>query len=171
MFKNYQKLATTVNNSDGGKAKVEGIGDVDVEARDTKGVLHKLTFEKVLDVPEYKTNLISVSSLVRKQHELIQTKAKSVLKFRSKESFRLIRRGKLFFLPYRKENKHHFSNLSGSTCQAKLWHKRLGYLNFRDVANTTDEASHLQIFVKLVLWEKFRKNLFQKRAITKQLKN
>ena len=34
-FKNYQKLATKVNNSDGGKEKVEGIGDVDVEARDT----------------------------------------------------------------------------------------------------------------------------------------
>ena len=43
-FKNYQKLETTVNNPDGGKTKVEGIGDVDVEARDTKGVLHKLTF-------------------------------------------------------------------------------------------------------------------------------
>ena len=45
-FKNYQKLETTVNNPDGGKTTVEGIGDVDVEARDTNGVLHKLTFEK-----------------------------------------------------------------------------------------------------------------------------
>ena len=145
-FKNYQKLETTVNNPDGGKTKVEGIGDVDVEARDSKGVLHKLTFEKVLHVPEYKTNLISVSSLVQKQHELFHTKAKSVLKLRSKESFRLISRGKLFFLPYRKEKKHHFSNLSGGTCQAKLWHKRLGHLNFRDVANTTDEASQASDF-------------------------
>ena len=145
-FKNYQKLETTVNNPDGGKTKVEGIGDVDVEARDTKGVLHKLTFEKVLHVPEYKTNLISASSLVQKEHELFHTKAKSVLKLRSKESFRLIRRGKLFFLPYRKEKRHHFSNLSGGTCQAKLWHKRLGHLNFRDVANTTDEASQASDF-------------------------
>ena len=32
-FKNYQKLETTVNNPDGGKTKVEGIGDIDVEAR------------------------------------------------------------------------------------------------------------------------------------------
>ena len=145
-FKNYQKLETTVNNPDGGKTKVEGIGDVDVEARDTKGVLHKLTFEKVLHVPEYKTNLISVSSLVQKQHELFHTKANSVLKLRSKESFRLIRRGKLFFLAYRKENKHHFSNFSRGTCQAKLWHKRLAHLNFRDVANTTDEASQASDF-------------------------
>ena len=104
-------------------------------------MLHKLTFEKVLHVPEYKTNLISVSSLAQKQHELFHTKSKSVLKLRSKESFRVIRRGKLFFLPNRKENKHHFSNFSGGTCQAKLWHKRLGHLNFRDVANTTDEGS------------------------------
>ena len=117
-----------------------------MEARDTKGVLHKLTFEKVLHVPEYKTNLISVSGLVQKQHELFHTKTKEVLKLRSKENFRLIRRSKLFFLPYRKENKHQFSNLSGGTCQAKLWHKRLGYLNFRDVANTTDKASQASDF-------------------------
>ena len=145
-FKNYQKLETTVDNPDGRKTKVEGIGDVDVEARDSKGVLHKLTFEKILHVPEYKPNLISVSSLVQNQHELFHTKSKSVLKFRSKESFRLIRRGKLFFLPYRKENTHHFSNLSGGTCQAKLWNKRLGHLNFRDVANTTDETSQASDF-------------------------
>ena len=84
-FKNYQKLETTVNNPDGGK-KVEGIGVVDVEAQDTKGVLHKLTFEKVLHVSEYKTNLNSVSSLVQKQHELFHTKADSVLKLRSNKT-------------------------------------------------------------------------------------
>ena len=134
-------------------------------------MLHKLTFEKVLHVPEYKTNLISVSSLVQKQHELFHTKAKSVLKLRSKESFRLIRRGKLFFLPYRKENKHHFSNLSGGTCQAKLWHKRLGHLNFRDVANTTDEASQASDFCETCALGKISKKPVPKRAITKQLKN
>ena len=105
-----------------------------------------MNFEKVLHVPEYKTNLISVSSLVQKQHEVFHTKSKSVLKLRSKESFRLIRRGKLFFLPYRKKNKHHSSNLSGGTCQAKLWHKGLGHLSFRDLANTTDEASQASDF-------------------------
>ena len=125
MVGNYQKLQTTVNNPDGGKTKVRGIGDVDVEAQDTKGVLHKLTFEKFLHVPEYKTNLVSVSSLVQKQHELFHTKTRSVLKLRSKESFRVMRRGKLLFLPYRKENKHHFSNVSGDPYQAKFWHKKL----------------------------------------------
>ena len=73
-YKNYHKLETTVNNPDGGKTKFGGLGDVDVEARDTKGVLHKLTFEKVMHVPEYKTNLISVSSLIEKQHKIFQTK-------------------------------------------------------------------------------------------------
>ena len=89
-FKKNEKLETTVNNPDGGK-EFEGLGDPDVEARNTKGMLHKLTFKKVLHVPEYKTNLISDSSLVQKQHELFHTKAKSVLKLRSRESFRLIR--------------------------------------------------------------------------------
>ena len=51
LFRNYQKLETTVINSDAGKTRVEGIGDVDMEAQDTKSVLHKLTFEEVLYVP------------------------------------------------------------------------------------------------------------------------
>ena len=72
--------------------KVEEIVNVDVEARDTKDVLHKTTFETVLHVPEYKTNLFSFSSLVQKQHKIFHTKARSVLKFRSKEIFKLIRR-------------------------------------------------------------------------------
>ena len=49
--------------------KVEEIVNVDVEARDTKDVLHKTTFETVLHVPEYKTNLFSFSSLVQKQQK------------------------------------------------------------------------------------------------------
>ena len=51
-FKNYQKCETTVNNPHGGKTKIEGLTDVDEEARDTKGALNKVTFEKVLHVPE-----------------------------------------------------------------------------------------------------------------------
>ena len=80
------------------------------------------------------------------QQELFHTKAKSVLKLRSKERFLLIRRSKLFYLLYRKENKHHFSYLSGGTCQAKLWLKRPGHLNFRDVAITTVEVSQASDF-------------------------
>ena len=80
-FKNYQKRETTVNNPDGGKTKVEGIGDVDGEARDTKPVLCKLTYEKVLHVPEYKTKLISVSRFVQKQHGLFQKQHCMPVKF------------------------------------------------------------------------------------------
>ena len=74
-FEKYQKLETTVKNPDGGKTKVERVGDVDVEARDVKGVLHKLTFEKVLHVPKFKTYFIPGSGFVQNQHELFHTKA------------------------------------------------------------------------------------------------
>ena len=67
--------------------------------------------------------------------------SKATWTIRTKESFRLIRRAKLIFLPYRKESNHHFSNLKGGMCQAKFWHEGLGPLNFRDVANTADEVS------------------------------
>ena len=80
-----------------------------------------------------------------------------MLKLRSKESFRLIRRGELFFLPYIKEKRHHFSNLSGGTCQAKLWHKRLGDSKFRDVENTTDEASQASDFCETCVLGKILK--------------
>ena len=39
-FNKHQPLETTVYNKYGGKTKVEGLGHV--EARDNKGVLHKL---------------------------------------------------------------------------------------------------------------------------------
>ena len=90
---------------------------------------HKLTSGKNLQVPEYKAFLVSVSVLIQKQHELFHKKTKSVLTLRSKESFRLIKTGKLFFLPFENESNHFFS-----------WHKRLENLNFRDVANTKSEA-------------------------------
>ena len=47
-FKHYQKPETKLSNQEGVKTKVEGKGDVDVDARDTDGVVHKLTFEKIL---------------------------------------------------------------------------------------------------------------------------
>ena len=53
-FKKYQKPETTVNNPDGGKTKVEGISDVDEEARHTKCVLFKMTFEKIQHVAKCK---------------------------------------------------------------------------------------------------------------------
>ena len=54
-FVNHQKLDTIFINPDGGKTKVEGIRDIDVEARDTKDVQQKkLTSENVLHVQEYK---------------------------------------------------------------------------------------------------------------------
>ena len=63
----------------------------------------------------------------------------------------------MFFLPYRKEDKHHFSNLCGGTCQAKLWHKRLGHLNFRDVAITTYKTSQASDFCETCVLGKISK--------------
>ena len=64
LFQNYQKLETTLNTSMQGKQKIEGMGDVDLEARETKGGLNNLTFEKSLHI-QYKTKLISSSNLAQ----------------------------------------------------------------------------------------------------------
>ena len=41
----------------------------------------------------------------------------------------------------KRKKRQHLSNLRVGTCQAKFWNKSFGHLNFRDVANTTDEVS------------------------------
>ena len=86
-------------------------------------MLHKLTFEKVVQVPEYKTNLNLDSSLVKKQHELFHPKAESVLKLRNLENFRLIKTGNLLFLPQKKNL--YFTNLSGAHVKKNCGTKEL----------------------------------------------
>ena len=111
-FKNYQKLETTVYNPDVGKTEIDGKGDVDVEARDNKGVLHKLTSGKILHVPEYKIILISVSHLFHNQHELFHTKAKSFLKTQKQRKPETYKKKQIVLLNVqKKEDKHHLFEL------------------------------------------------------------
>ena len=50
-----------------------------------------------------------------------------------------------------------FKLKEGGKSQAKLWHKRLGHLIFRDLANTTDEVSQALGFCETFALEKISK--------------
>ena len=88
-----------VTNPDGGNTKVLGIGEVEVLAKDVKGCTKPLILKKALYVPGYRTNLISVSSIIDNGHKVVHEKKNSYLCLKIKKNFPITGRGNLFFLP------------------------------------------------------------------------
>ena len=84
-FKSLRELDTTVTNADGGNTKVLGIGEVEILAKDVKGRNKPLILKKTLYVPEYRTNLISVSSIIDNGHKVVHEKKRSFLCLKSNE--------------------------------------------------------------------------------------
>ena len=135
-FKSIREIDTTVTNPDGGNTKVLGIGEVQVLAKDVKGRTKPLILKRALYVPGYRTNLISVSSIIDNGHKVVHEKKNSYLCLKSKEKFPITRKGKLLFLLTTPKEKHHFANLSGGSNETELWHKRMSHLNYRDLNNS-----------------------------------
>ena len=106
-FRSIREMDTTVTNPNVCNTKVLGKEEVEVLVEDVKGRTKPL----ILNVPECRTNLISLSSIIDKGHKVVHEKKKSFLCLKIKEHFPITKRGKLFFclLP----QKNHFANLSG----------------------------------------------------------
>ena len=134
-FKTIIAIDTTVTNQDGGNAKVVGIGEIEVLARDVNGFTKSLVTKKTIYVPRYRTNLISVSSIIDNGHKVVYEREYSYLCRKSKDNFLNTRKGKLMFLPMTSKEKYHFANLSAGSNETELWHKRMGHLNYRDLKN------------------------------------
>ena len=135
-FNRIREIDTTVTNPDGGNTKALGIGEVEVSAKDVKGRTKPLILKKALYVPGYRTNLISVSSIIDNGHKVVHEKKNSYLCLKSREKFPITRNGKRFFQPTTPKEKHHFANLSGGSNETELWHKRMGHSNYRDLKNS-----------------------------------
>ena len=135
-FENLRELDTSVTNPDGGNTKVLGIGEVEVLARDAQGREKLLVLRKALFVPGYRTDLISVSSVIYNGHKIVHHKTQSFLCLKSKETIPIERKGKLFFIRTIPKHGYHIANLSGGPNQSELWHKRFGNLNCRDLKQT-----------------------------------
>ena len=97
-FKNLKELNTVVTNPDGGNTKVLGIGEVVVLAKDNQQKALPLVLKNALFVPRYRTNLVSVSSLIDNGHKIVHQKGNSLLCLKSKDTIPIERKGKLFFL-------------------------------------------------------------------------
>ena len=132
-FRSIKEVDTTVTNPDGGNTKVLGIGEVEVLAKDVKGCTKPLILKKAPYVPSYRTNLISLSSIIDNEHKVVHKKTNSYLCPKSTVKFLITRKGELFFVPTTLKEKYHFANLSGGSNETELWHKRMGHLNYRDL--------------------------------------
>ena len=87
-------------------------------------------------MPGYRTNLISVSSIVDNGHKVVHDAKNSFLCLISKEKFPIKRKGNLFFLSMTPKQGNHFANLSGGSNEAQLWYERFGRINYRDLKNS-----------------------------------
>ena len=87
MFFSYNEVKSEVSNPNGEESSVKGIGDVKIVLK--KGKEYKVFLQKVLQVPEYKANLLSVSKVGENGHKVIFGKHSSVLKLRNEEEFKL----------------------------------------------------------------------------------
>ena len=135
-FKNMKPIDTTVTNPDGGDTKVLGIGEVEILAKDVNGKTKPLVLRKALFVPGYRTNLISVSSIVDNGHKVVHEAKMSFLCLKSNEKIPITRKGKLFYLSTIPKQENHFANLSGGSNKTQLWHKRFGHVNYRDLKHS-----------------------------------
>ena len=135
-FRNLKELNTVVSNPDDVNTKVLGIGEVKVLAKDSQGKALPLVLKNALFVPGYRTNFVSVSSVVENQHNVFHQKGNNLFCLKSKDTIAIERKGKLFFLQRTPQHGNHVGNLSGGQSQLELWHKRSGHLNYRDLQDS-----------------------------------
>ena len=98
-FKSIREIDTTVTNPDGGNTKVLGIGEVEVLAKDVKGGTKPLILKRALYVPGYRTNLISVSSIIDNGHKVVHEIKNSYLCLKSKKNSLSQEKGNFSFCP------------------------------------------------------------------------
>ena len=79
---------------------------------------------------------MSVSSVIDTGNKIVHQKGKSLHCLKSEDTIPIERKGKFFFLQTNPQHGNHVVNLSGAPSQLKLWHKRFGHLNYRDLKDS-----------------------------------
>ena len=132
-FKSIREIDTTVTNPDSSNTKVLAKGEVDVLAKDVKERTKPLVLKKGPYEPGYKTNLISVSSIIDSRHKVVPEWKKCFLCLKSKEKTPITKT--LSFWRTTPKKQIHFADLSDKSKETELWHKRMGHLNYRNLKN------------------------------------
>ena len=79
--------------------QIEGIGEVEIE--NENGVFYRFILKEVLVVPEYDTNLLSLSKMNEKGHTAEFSPVSSQLKTKGGVSYNIVKQGNLYTVPLR----------------------------------------------------------------------
>ena len=127
----------SVRDPKGNLTAIEGIGNVPITVELNNRNVVELILRKVLYVPNYKVNLLSVNKAVNFDHRFIFNDSKARMVLNDGREINLTKNTSLFLLKVKYQNV-----VSPSTCNQtikgdiNLWHKRLGHLNKTDVKRT-----------------------------------
>ena len=120
-----------LNLADNSSTSVKGKGDIRiVKSRNASDIV---TLKDALLVPDIHTNLISIAKIVDKNHEVLFTKDRAVVKDKNGDTkLTATRIGDLFYLRGKSELCAAVETKNHSD-EAASWHARLGHLNSRDM--------------------------------------
>lgn len=133
LFESVAEVEKTLHLANNETTKVNGVGDVKIEIKE-KRKNNDVTLKNVLLVSDLRQNLISVSKITDKGHEVHFRKNEAVIvKNNGEEWLRAKRYGNLYYINIEQyqTNKIDSENYS----DIDLWHYRMGHLNEHDLKN------------------------------------
>ena len=141
-FLDFVSIQSGVGNPNGEASRVVGRGFVRISITTNKGEF-QCELKNVLCVPDYSSNLLSVSRCTEWGHSSTFEKGNSCMKLQKGARVKLTQEFKLFYLP-RSAIEFKMSSNSVKLDSARKWHRQLGHLNQADgVRNASKTVGEL----------------------------
>ena len=137
-FLDFVPIQSVVRNPNGEASRVKGRGCLRISMPSNKGEF-QCEHKNVLCVPDYSSNLLSVSRCTEWGHSFTFEKRNSCMKLQKGTLVKLTHENNLFRLPC-SVLKFKMSSNSVKFDSARKWHRRLGHLNQADVVRNAAET-------------------------------
>ena len=137
-FLDFVPIQSVVRNPNGEASRVVGRGCVRISIPSNKGEL-QCELKNVLCVPDYSSNILSVSRCTEWGHSFTFERGNSCMKLQKETRVKLTQKSNLFYLPC-SVLEFEMSSNSAKLDSARKWHRRLGHLNEADVAKNVPET-------------------------------
>ena len=137
-FLDFVPIQSVVRNLNGEASRVVGRGCVRISIPSNKGEF-QCELKNVLCVPDYSSNLLSVSRCTEWGHNFTFERGNSCMKLQKGTRVKLTQENNLFYLPCSVLEFKMRSN-SVKLDSARKWHRRLGHLNQADVVRNAPET-------------------------------
>ncbi|KAJ8715602.1 hypothetical protein PYW07_010084 [Mythimna separata] len=145
----YDVTPSTINNikvANNKTVAVKGSGKVNLQTKDSDGILRTIQVKNVLLVPTLTVNLLSVSQMVNNGCEV---------KF-ERDGCQIYQNNKLILTALHRNNMYLLNNVSEAPAllstvderDVNLWHQRMGHLNFTDLQKITESAKGVELLKK-----------------------